>query len=292
MIEEYLINTLGEMGFFLLKKMLTISIAIIIYIFMYKAIKKLVNNFFIKTRNASEKYRLDDRRLITLNAVSLSMLKYFFYFLVCSSIITFFGGADSIKSILAVAGLGGVAIGFAAQNFVKDVITGFFILLENQISVGDIVELTDKNINGSVEEIGIRTTKLRNFNGDLHIIPNSQITIVTNKSRDFKRAIVDIGVSYDDNIENIIEILSNEMKNIHQKVQGLYEIPQVQGVINFDDSAIIIRIISKCDINEVYTIEREIRKYIKLRFDSEKISMPYPHQTVELKNLNYEGENL
>ncbi len=282
-ITESLILILGDAGFLILKKSLLVSIAIIIYIFIYKISKKLVNNFFIQTRNKSEKFKIDDRRLVTLNIVSLSIIKYILYFFVGTSIISFFGGTESVKSIVTVAGIGGVAVGFGAQSLVKDIITGFFILLEDQISVGDIVQIS--GIAGTVEEIGIRTTKLRSINGDLHIIPNGQITIVTNMTREFKRAIVEVGITYEDKIEYIITILEDEMNNIFQNVTGLHEVPQILGVSAFNESAVVIKILAKCDIKENFRIENEIRKYIKIRFDKENIKMPYPHRTIEIKSM-------
>lgn len=281
-IQNYFIELLGNEGFKFLMKILSIIIPVLIYILLYKVVKKLINNFFSKTRNNLTKYKLDEKRLVTLNVVSLSLLKYTFYFFIGASIVSFFGG--SMQSIITVAGVGGIAIGFGAQSLVKDIISGFFILLENQISVGDIVKLSD--ITGTVEEIGIRTTKLRNFNGDLNIIPNGQITIVTNMTRDFKRAIVEIGINYEDNIKNIINILEDEMQKVFDEVHGLHEIPKVQGITAFEDSAVILRIAAECNINEVYAIEREIRKYVKIRFDYEGISMPYPHRIIEIKELN------
>lgn len=287
-IEAYLRSFLGDKGFEALYKVVICILIIAVLHLLHKFTIRLVNKFFNKTRN----YKIDNKRLVTLNSISLSCLKYLFYFLIATTLIGIWGGSSSIQSItVAIAGIGGVAIGFGGQSLVKDVITGIFILLENQIAVGDIIQVTTENIMGTVEDIGIRTTQIRNFNGDLHIIPNGQISIVTNMTRGFKRALVEISVGYEENIQHIINILDDEMIKVYDKIQGLHEVPNVQGITEFAESAIIIRIAAECDINEIYSIEREIRKYVKIRFDNEHISMPYPHRTVEIINNKEENTN-
>jgi small conductance mechanosensitive channel len=274
-----LLGLLGEKGFEILMNILSGAVGILFYLFIYEIIKKLVNNFFEKVKGTQGKYSLDDRRLVTLNSVSLSVLKYIFYFFIVVTIIGVFGGEIS-QVTTVVAGVGSVAIGFGSQSLVKDIITGFFLLLENQLAVGDVVSVS--GLTGKVETVGIRTTKLRAFNGDLYTIPNGQISIVNNMSREFKRAIVEIGISHGESIEKVIEVLEDEMKNVYEKVSGLQEIPQVLGISSFTDTAMMITITAICDITENARIEREIRKYVKMRFDKETIAMSCTHRTMEI----------
>lgn len=274
-----MVSLIGVKGFDILVNILSGVIGIIIYFVIYKMIKKIVNNFFHKIKDSQIKNSLEDRRIVTLNSIALSVLKYAFYFFIIAAFIEMFGG--EVKAVTTVvAGVGSVAIGFGSQSLVKDVITGFFLLLEDQLAVGDTVSLS--GVVGKVEAISIRTTKLRAFNGDLYTIPNGQISIVNNMSKNYKRAIVEIGFNYETNIDNIITLLEDEMKNIHQKVSGLHEVPQVLGISSFGESSVNITIAAQCDINENFRIEREIRKFVKIRLDRENIQMPYPHRTVEI----------
>lgn len=281
-LEKILQEFLGEAGFTFLMGVLATIIGVIVYYIVYKIVCKLVKKWFNKTSKTNNRY-LGERRVNTLREIILSLIKYLFYFLVFAKVVTLFGGKDAVTSIVAVAGVGGVAIAFGAQSLVQDIITGCFLLLEDQIAVNDIV--TVAGITGTVEEFGLRTTKIRTANGDLHTIPNGQISIVTNMTRDYKCAVVDIGTCYEDNLEHIMAILKDEMENVFKNVEGLQEVPNVVGVVSFDDSAVVLRISAKCDIRKNAGIEREIRKYVKVRFDNEGISMPYPHRTIDITSM-------
>jgi len=189
-------------------------------------------------------------------------------------------GVD-LKPILAGAGILGLAVGFGAQTLVKDVITGFFILLENQIRVGDVV--TAAGCSGQVESVNLRTTVLRDIDGNTHIIPNSAITVVTNATRDWSRALLDIGVAYKEDTDRCLAVMREVGSELERdplfgrKLLGPFEYPGVQAL---GDSAVVLRMLAKTLPQEGPVVQRELRRRVKRAFDASGIEMPFPHLTV------------
>jgi len=186
-----------------------------------------------------------------------------------------------LKPILAGAGILGLAAGFGAQTLVKDVITGFFILLENQIRVGDAV--TAAGCTGVVETVNLRTTVLRDVDGTMHIIPNSAITVVTNATRDWSRAVLDVGVAYKedtDRCEMVLREVGASMEKdtaFSKKLIGAFEYP---GVVKLDNSAVVLRILVKTQAHDGPTVVRELRRRVKKAFEKAGIEIPFPHVKV------------
>jgi small conductance mechanosensitive channel len=183
-------------------------------------------------------------------------------------------GVD-LKPILAGAGILGLAVGFGAQTLVKDVITGFFILLENQIRVGDTV--TAAGSTGVVESVNLRTTVLRDQDGTTHIIPNSAITVVANATRDWSRALLDVAVAHNQDIdrcETVLREVGASMENdpvYGKKLMGPFE---YAGVVKFDQAAVILRIVVKTQAQEGSAVLRELRRRVKNAFDKAGIELP------------------
>lgn len=191
-----------------------------------------------------------------------------------------------IAPILAVAGLGGLAIGFGAQNLVRDVITGFFLLAEDQLRVGDIVDLSGKA--GTVEALGLRTVRLRALDGTVHIIPNGSITVVSNMTKDYGYALMNIGVAYRENTDEVFEVIREvgaDLKNDPTHGPNILDDIEVHGITSFADSAVIIRCRLKTRPGNQWGISREFNRRIKLRFDELNIEIPFPHLTL------YAGED-
>ncbi len=183
--------------------------------------------------------------------------------------------------ILAGAGIVGLAVGFGSQTLVKDLINGLFILFEESIRVGDFVEL-GKN-SGIVEGIGLRTVKLRDVYGNVHVIPNSSVDAVTNMSKEFSRAVIDIGVAYREDVDEVIGILQEigeEMKNDPEYGESILEPLEVFGLQKFDDSAIVIRVRLTTKPLKQWGIKREFNKRVKKKFDQRGIEIPFPHRTI------------
>jgi len=181
--------------------------------------------------------------------------------------------------LLATAGIGAVALGFGAQNLVKDVISGFFIILEDQYRIGDAIDVAGAS--GLVESVSLRKTVLRDLNGSVHTIPNGEIKVVTNLSKEWSRAVVDIGISYREDIDQIITFLSEigkELANEEPYKSTILEPMEILGVEQFKESEIIIRMIVKTVPLKQWEVGRELRRRIKNRFDEKGIQIPFPYR--------------
>lgn len=251
---------------------------IIVCAFIIKISKTLLRNFF-KSKVGSSKF-INERKANTLNSVTASIVKYIIYFIAIFAILKQMN--IPAESLIAVAGVGSVAIGFGSQSLVQDVISGFFILLEDQFGVGDIVTIEGKT--GTVEDISIRTTHLRAADGTVYIIPNGLIKIVTNMCKDYIKAIVDIDVDYGEDMEHVLEVLNDEMVKSASILTGLRGTPLVLGIISLSHSSVTIRITAECEIKENYQIERELKLLIKNRLDRENITIPFPQRTIHIVN--------
>ncbi len=242
------------------------------------AILVSILNKIVKKLLTAKTSRLDERKTNTIYSVFGSVIKIAVYFIAGSSILTQFG--VNVASILAVAGVGSVALAFGAQSLVKDVITGCFILLEDQYGVGDII--TIDGVTGEVVNISLRTTSLRNPDGTLYIVPNGNVSTVANKCKQYINAIVDVGIDYNEDMEKVLSVLRDEMAKIEGKISGLKKCPEVLGIVGLDDSAVTVRIVAECEIKNNLAVEREIRLLVKSRLDKEGITIPFPQTVVHL----------
>ena len=236
-------------------------------------INRLIDGFFKKREIG--KFSIEQRRADTLSTILKSVFRYTIYFIGFMTIASFF---VDVTSLIAVAGVGSLAIGFGAQSLVKDIVTGFFIFLEDQFSVGDYI--TTGNFGGIVEAMGLRTTQLRAFNGDLHIIPNGEITCITNHSRGNMRALVDVYIPYEEDIKRALGILNSLSEKLARENEAIVEGPYVLGVQELRDSSISIRIIAKTKNMDQWSVERLLRQEIMETFGREGIKIPYPKRAV------------
>ncbi|MCK4236377.1 MAG: mechanosensitive ion channel family protein [Candidatus Krumholzibacteria bacterium] len=196
----------------------------------------------------------------------------------------------NIGPLLAGAGVVGLAIGFGAQSLVKDVIRGFFILLENHMNVGDVVKVA--GVAGLVESINLRVTVLRDLEGKVHIIPNGEISVVTNMTREWARAVIEIGVAYKEDIDKVIEVLEkvgDEFVNDEKFAPMILEPFQVLGLDSFGDSSVNIKAIVKTQPIQQWTVARELRRRIKKAFDAKGIEIPFPHVTLYVGEAENRG---
>jgi small conductance mechanosensitive channel len=186
-----------------------------------------------------------------------------------------------LAPLFASAGVAGVALGFGAQSIVKDTLSGFFILLENQFGVGDVIELqtTAQPVNGKVEQLTLRVTALRAFDGTLHTVPNGNIQLVSNRSRGWARAIVDVRIAFGEDLERlrgILEDLFEEIRADPALEDWIHEGPSVLGVDAMSDYAQVIRVIADTRPSKRYDAERVLRERISRRLDAEGIRTPLP----------------
>jgi small conductance mechanosensitive channel len=248
----------------------------IIGLFVIKLIQKAIKKSFAAGG------RLNPAKSATMSTVCCSVAKYIVYFLMLCYLLSVWGVDPT--SLLALGGLASVAVGLGAQSIIQDILTGAFILVEDQFSVGDVVKI--EGYSGTVESVGMRTTRIRSADGDLYIIPNGQIKIITNMSKGFNRAVVDVGISYDENIDRVINLLTAELEKIYnnQLITGIIDCPQVLGVEQLADSSVIIRIRADCSVGENWNVERQLRRLIKNALDREGIEIPFPQQVVHISD--------
>lgn len=186
-----------------------------------------------------------------------------------------------IGPIIAAAGVLGLAIGFGAQSLVKDVISGFFILLEDQIRVGDVVQIAGKG--GLVEKVNLRMVILRDLAGNVHYIPNGTIDVVTNMTKEYSRYVFEIGVAYREDVDEVIQVIKEvdeELRNDGEFSEDILEPIEVLGLDQFADSAFVIKARTTTKPIKQWRIGREFNRRLKIRFDAEDIEIPFPHVTL------------
>jgi moderate conductance mechanosensitive channel len=185
-----------------------------------------------------------------------------------------------VRPLLAGAGVIGLAISFGAQSLVKDVISGLFMLFENQFGVGDVVRIGDTG--GLVEKMTLRVVVLRDIHGTVHIIPNGEIKTVSNLTRTWARAVLDVSVAYREDADRVIGVLREIGRELWEDPEWqplLVDAPEVPGIQDFTDSSVDIRLMVKTLPLKQWDVARELRRRIKKRFDAEGIEIPFPHRT-------------
>ena len=189
-----------------------------------------------------------------------------------------------IGPILAGAGILGLAVSFGAQSLVKDFLSGFFILFENQFAIGDVIEAGGKS--GTVEKMTLRLVILRDIKGTIHIVPNSEIKVVSNMTRGWSRAVVDVGVTYEEDVDRALAVVRDEAAQFSTdkvwgaQLDGPLEVP---GIESLSDSAVVIRTLIKTQPGSQWATAREFRRRLKKRLDREGMSIPYPQRKVHVQ---------
>jgi moderate conductance mechanosensitive channel len=247
---------------------LTATIKIIGIIIISILIAKIGSYIIKKTfqKQKSFKFGIGSKKIDTMSTLTVSVFKYSVYIMAIVIILT---NVFQLTSILAAAGIGGLAIGLGAQSLIKDIISGFFIVMEDQFVVGDLI--TIDNMTGTVEDLELRVTRLRNFNGDLYIVPNGEIKRVTNHTRGNKAVLVDIPVSYNTDIGKAIEIVKSICTTVNEEFDTITEEPKVLGITELGKDMINIRVMGKTLPNEQWIVERRIRLLIKEEFDKANV---------------------
>ncbi|MCW5609538.1 MAG: mechanosensitive ion channel family protein [Rubrivivax sp.] len=188
----------------------------------------------------------------------------------------------SVAPILGAAGVVGLAVGFGAQSLVRDYFTGFFILLENQIRQGDIVQLSSDHA-GFVEEVTLRYVRLRDYDGRVHFVPNGQITSIINSTREFAFAVLDVGVAYRENVDEVMALMQDVARGLREDADfapRILDDLEMAGVNAWGDSAVVVRARIKCVPPQQWAVKREYLRRLKAVFDERGIEIPFPHLTV------------
>ncbi|MEX2572217.1 MAG: mechanosensitive ion channel domain-containing protein [Gemmatimonadota bacterium] len=210
-----------------------------------------------------------------VRSVGIVMIAVIALFMVLSSL------GLQIGPLLAGAGVVGLAISFGAQSLVRDVISGLFILFENQFGVGDVVRISD--VSGKVEKMTLRIVVLRDLQGVMHVVPNGEILRVSNLTRAFSRAVLEIGVAYKEDADRVMDVMRGIGAELWADPEWqplLVEEPTVPGIESFGDSAVNIRMVATTLPLKQWDVARELRRRIKRRFDDENIEIPFPHRTL------------
>ncbi|QUA54345.1 mechanosensitive ion channel family protein [Aristaeella lactis] len=244
------------------------AIVLVIGLVIIKLGKKIIAGL---ARRRSKNSKVNSQRSETFRSIITSIFSYIMFFILVTIILNIFG--VDVTSLLAAAGVVGIALAFGAQTLVKDLLAGLFIWGEGTIAVGDLVSIND--LDGTVESITIRTTSIRNYNGNIYNIPNGDIRTITNMSRGFKRAIVNVPCPYEESQERLVSMVKEEMEIAAKEVEGIRTVPDVMSIVAFDKNSVRLQVAVVCPVGEHWRIEREIRTRIKARFDREGIMMPH-----------------
>ncbi|WP_102348076.1 mechanosensitive ion channel family protein [Bacillus sp. Marseille-P3661] len=275
LINDEILETVGRSA-------LKIILIIIFSSIIIRIGKKIIRNIF--TLRTKGPVQLSARRQATLVKLLENVLTYVIYFIVLLMVFETFG--VDIRALLAGAGIVGLAVGFGAQNLVRDIITGFFIIFEDQFSVGDYIRIG--NNEGVVEEIGLRTTKIKGITGELHIYPNGNILEVTNFSIHNSIAIVDINVAYEENIIEVETAIEELLKVLPEKYPEMVATPTLLGVQNIAAPDITMRITAEVQPMQHWKIGRALRKEIKMLLDQKGIDIAYPRMVMYSRNEKQE----
>ncbi|HUF95302.1 MAG TPA: mechanosensitive ion channel family protein [Acidimicrobiia bacterium] len=255
-------------------------VAIAVFILLYFLLKRVSRR--VLTRIAG-RGPAGESRVVTLEQVTLR----FGQVAILVAFLIVIGGIWEINlgGVLALGAVFGAALGFGAQDLVKDLIGGFFILSEDQFHIGDVVRIADTE--GTVEDIQFRVTVLRDVEGNKHFVPNGQITVSSNYTAIYAQPVLDVGIAYKADVDRALAVMKDElesMANSEEFRDSFVEPPEVLGVQDLADSAVIIRARLRVLADQRWTVLREARRRIKIRFDEEGIEIPFPHMTV------YQGE--
>ncbi len=272
---ERLLDWFMTSGFRIL---IIIACAYILQRIVNKVITRLETT--ISARNGEYASALEkERRIKTLTSL-LKHVASIFIFTVAAITLLKELGVD-IGPIIAGAGILGLAISFGAQNLVRDVISGFFIILEDQIRVGDVGVINGTS--GTVEEINLRTIVIRDLEGTVHVFPNGAIDELANKSKGWSRYVIDVGVAYKENVDFVIDVLhhiGDELTKDAHFGTMILEPFDILGVDNFGPSEVVIKCMIKTQPLKQWEVGRELRRRIKNTFDERGIEIPFPHLSV------------
>lgn len=220
-----------------------------------------------------------EQRAVTLAGIFKGVAKFVIVLVAGITILSILG--INTAPLIAGAGVAGLAISFGAQNLIRDFISGFFILLENQYKVGDVIRAA--GVSGQVEDMNLRVTVLRDQEGVAHFIPNGEIKVVSNLAKEWSRAVVNVGVAYKEDLDRVVSVLNSVGQELSRDPifgPGILEQSQVLGVENFGDSQVTLRILTKTRPLKQWETARELRKRIKAAFDREGIEMPFPQRVI------------
>lgn len=252
---------------------LKILLVVLIAFFALKMLKKILHKALM-----NNKVLQDNRRAATMAGVIFSVLKWVVYFIVLMILLSLFN--INIAPVLASAGVVGVALGFGAQTLVKDTLAGFFIIFDNYFAVGDYI--TACGVSGFVEELGLRATKIRDWTGEVHIFGNGEITRVTNYSQGDVCNYMSVPLAYNNDLDAAMAAIQQACDTLKTTGEGLHSGPDILGLDTLDSDRMIIKLCFEADLNDKWTLERQLRRLIKDNLDAAGCATaPYYHVLLE-----------
>ena len=270
---------LQEAGEWVIKSGLKIFLILILSLIAIKVCQILMERLFHRLFKNHKDDAEIQKRSDTLKSVIRNILNMTIVIVSILMVLKELG--VEIGPILAAAGVVGIAVGFGAQQLVKDIIQGFFILLDDQIRVGDVVQIADKG--GLVENVNLRMITLRDLAGNVHFVRNGEITVVTNMTKEYSRYVFDIGVAYRENVDEVIEVIKLVDQDLRNDMAYKYDILEpieILGLDKFADSAIVIKARTKTKPIRQWAVAREFNRRLKKKFDELNIEIPFPHTTL------------
>jgi len=295
-VEDWLADVLGsETLAAIIEPVLVVLVVLVVAFIVNLAIRRLINRAVnsakypdgtlnaLRRRTghdmAEERVARRIQRFDALGSVGRSAASVFIWGI--AIMVALSAAGVPIGPLLASAGVAGIALGFGAQDLVKDILSGAFMLIEDQYGVGDIIDVGEAV--GVVEEIGLRSTEIRGLDGTLWHVPNGEIRRVGNKSQEFSRLVLDIGVAYGADIDETIEVIGSTMTAFAQEEDVaplILEPPEVWGVESLGDSSVVIRVVASVMPGEQWVLQRRARRAIKYALDEAGIEIPFPQHTV------------
>lgn len=257
---------------------LRVTLIVVVSVVLIRVLQGAIRRFRIRLAS-----RMHDREAVRRAETLGRVCRY-----LAAVVISLIGGmlvlgeiGISVAPILGAAGVVGLAIGFGAQSLVKDYFTGFFLLLEDQIRQGDVVKLGAHG--GLVEDVTLRYVRLRDYDGNVHFVPNGEIKTVVNMSRGYAQAVMDVGVAYRENTDEVVVVMREvgmQMRADAAFAPKLLDDLEIAGVESWADSAVVLRCRFKCVALEQWSVKREYLRRLKHAFDQRGIEIPFPHLTV------------
>lgn len=264
-----------ELGINILKEIVPIIIIIVLAFVSNKFFQLIIKKSF---NPDNENKKIDSRKIKTIRSLLCNIVKYVVWIIALFALLHHFG-VDT-KALITGLGVVSLVIGLAFQDILKDILVGISILFENQFSIGDLVKIGD--FQGTVISVGIKTTRIQAYTGEIKIISNRNITEVINYSLDKTLAVVDVSVAYEEKIDKVEKILMVCAATLREKIPSLVNDIELLGVQNLDSSAVIFRLVGRCKPGKHFEVERQMKKEFKNSLDKNGIKIPYPQ--VEVHN--------
>lgn len=269
---------LGEMASSLLGRLLTILGVVVVGWVTYRLVTSLIRRLLRPLEGASD-FPARVQRARTLGPLVSSVARYVVAFVVGVVVLQELG--IDVRALIVSAGVLGLAVGFGAQSLIRDVLTGFFILFENLVSVGDIIEVGTHT--GVVEAVGLRVTKIRKFSGELRIVPNGELTAFSHHSAGWGRAVVEVGIAPDQDVARALAVLEAVGRALHEAHRGqVLEPPVAEGILRFGESDVVLRLHARVAALQKVPLELDLRRRIKEAFEAAGVRMPVPRMLVRL----------